>query len=579
VNHERRTVNDYQIQRPTERPEWKALEQHFDDIRNLHLRELFARDPERASRFSLEAEGLFLDYSKNLITDETMTRLFALAEASGLSQARDNMFSGKPINRTENRPVLHIALRNRSNTPIIVNGHNVMPQVNHVLDKMRNFSQEVRSGSWRGYTGKPIRNVINIGIGGSDLGPAMAYEALKPYTERNLTLRFVSNIDPTHIVEALRDLSPEETLFIITSKTFTTQETMTNAQTARAWCLEALKHDAAIARHFVAVSTNTDKVAEFGINPANMFEFWDWVGGRYSLCSAVGLSLMLSIGTEHFTAMLDGFHAMDRHFAESPPNQNMPVIMGLLGIWYNNFFGAQTHAILPYDQYLSRFPAYLQQADMESNGKSVDQQGHKVTWQTGPIIWGEPGTNGQHAFYQLIHQGTKLIPADFIGFCQSHNPRGDHHEKLMSNCFAQTQALAFGRTSEEVGRGVPCYSAKWRSSFATKHEPSRENTAHGSPRTVRPTFAPFKVFDGNRPTNTILAEKLTPAILGKLIALYEHKIFTQGTIWNIFSFDQWGVQLGKDLAKDILPELSAGAKPNPSQDSSTAALIRRFMEW
>ncbi len=531
----------------TDFPEWKALESHFEKIRDVHLRVLFDQDPERASRFSLEAEGLYLDYSKNRITDTTITNLLALAEASGLKQARADMFSGKAINRTENRSVLHIALRNRSNTPILVNGHDVMPDVNRVLDKMAVFSREVRSGSWLGYTGKPVRNIINIGIGGSDLGPSMAYEALKPYADQGLTVRFVSNIDATHIVEALRGLAPEETLFIITSKTFTTQETMTNAETARAWCLNALKDNAAIARHFVAVSTNADEVVKFGIDPANMFEFWDWVGGRYSLCSAVGLALMVAIGPDNFTDMLDGFHAMDSHFFKSPLDVNMPVILALLGIWYNNFFDAQTHAILPYDQYLHRFPAYLQQADMESNGKSVDKNGQKTAWQTGPVIWGEPGTNGQHAFYQLIHQGTKLIPADFIGFYQSHNARGDHHEKLMANFFAQTEALAFGRTAEDVlKKGV-----------------SREWLA-------------YQVFDGNRPTNTILADQLTPEMLGKLIALYEHKIFTQGVIWNIFSFDQWGVQLGKALAKKILPELGSEKEPDLKHDSSTNALIRWF---
>jgi len=533
--------------RLTDLPEWKALAAHYEEVRGTHLRELFARDPRRAERFTLSAEGLTLDYSKNRVTEETMLRLAALARACGVEAARAAMFAGEPINRTENRPVLHVALRNRSNTPIYVAGKDVMPEVNRVLDKMQAFARDIRGGAWRGFTGKRIRAIVNIGIGGSDLGPAMAYEALKPYSQRDLTVRFVSNVDATHIVEATRDLAPEETLFIVTSKTFTTQETMTNAQTARAWCLAALKDEKAVARHFVAVSTNAKEVARFGIDPQNMFEFWDWVGGRYSLCSAVGLALMVAISPERFIEMLGGFHAMDRHFAQAPLERNMPVLLGLLGVWYNNFFGAATYAILPYDQYLCRLPAYLQQADMESNGKSVDRQGRAVGWQTGPVIWGEPGTNGQHAFYQLIHQGAKLIPADFIGFCRSHNPVSDHHAKLMANCFAQTEALAFGRTAAEVaGQGI-----------------SSE-------------LVPHKVFEGNRPTNTILADKLTPAVLGALIALYEHKIFTAGVIWDIFSFDQWGVQLGKELAGKILPELIAPTEPELRHDGSTNALIRRF---
>ncbi|MCG2659515.1 MAG: glucose-6-phosphate isomerase [Kiritimatiellae bacterium] len=545
--------------RLTDLPEWKALAAHYEEVRGVHLRELFARDPRRAEHFTLSAEGLTLDYSKNRVTEETLRQLVALARACGVEAMRTAMFAGAPINRTENRPVLHVALRNRSNTPIYVNGVDVMPEVNRVLAKMQAFARDVRSGAWRGFTGARIRAIVNLGIGGSDLGPAMAYEALKPYSQRDLTVRFVSNVDATHIVEATRDLAPEETLFIVTSKTFTTQETMTNAQTARAWCLAALKDEKAVERHFVAVSTNAKEVARFGIDPQNMFEFWDWVGGRYSLCSAVGLALMVAISPEHFLAMLGGFHAMDRHFAQSPLERNMPVLLGLLGIWYNNFFGAATHAILPYDQYLCRLPAYLQQADMESNGKSVDQHGRTVGWQTGPIIWGEPGTNGQHAFYQLIHQGTKLIPADFIGFGRSHNPVNDHHAKLMANCFAQTEALAFGRTAAEVAAQGTLPSA-----FASMATADRmELVGH-------------KVFEGNRPTNTIMAEELTPAVLGALIALYEHKIFTQGVIWDIFSFDQWGVQLGKELAGRILPELTAKTEPELRHDSSTNALIRRY---
>jgi glucose-6-phosphate isomerase len=528
-------------------PAWKALEKHFRVMRKVHLRDLFAADPRRATRFTVAAEGLLLDYSKNRINAETVKLLLALAKACGLARARADMFSGQAINRTENRAVLHVALRNRSNTPILVNGRDVMPEVNRVLEKMTRFAEAVRSGAWQGFTGRPVRAVVNIGIGGSDLGPAMAYEALKPFSQRELTVRFVSNIDATHIVEATRDLAPAETLFIVTSKTFTTQETLANAQAARDWCLRTLRAPAAVARHFAAVSTNTEAVQAFGIDPANMFEFWDWVGGRYSLCSAVGLALMLAIGPKHFVELLEGFHTLDRHFREAPLERNLPVLLAVLGVWYNNFFKAQTQAILPYDQYLNRFPAYLQQADMESNGKSVDRQGRRVKWQTGPIIWGEPGTNGQHAFYQLIHQGTKLIPADFFGFRRSQNPVADQHAKLLANFLAQTEALAFGRTAAEVA-------------------------ALGTP----PALAPHKVFAGNRPTNTILAEALTPATLGKLIALYEHKIFTQGVIWDIFSFDQWGVQLGKELAGKILPELTAPAAPALKHDSSTNALIRHL---
>lgn len=533
----------------TDLPEWQALAAHAAQMRPAHLRELFAADPERARHFTVEAAGLLLDYSKNLVTGETMRRLQALAAACGLPAARAAMFAGAAINRTENRAALHIALRNRSNAPILVDGRDVMPEVNRVLDKMGQFAAAVRDGEWRGFTGKPIRNVVNIGIGGSDLGPAMACAALRPYARHELQVRFVSNVDATHLCEALREMHPEETLFIVTSKTFTTQETMTNALTARDWLLYTLKQPAAVARHFVAVSTNAEAVGAFGIDAGNMFEFWDWVGGRYSLCSAVGLGLMLAIGPEHFAEMLDGFHAMDNHFRDAPPERNLPVLLALLGIWHNNFFDAQTHAILPYDQSLCRFPAYLQQADMESNGKCVDRRGRRVAWQTGPIIWGEPGTNGQHAFYQLIHQGTKLVPADFIGFCRSHHPTGDHHAKLMANFFAQTAALAFGRTPSELqAAGVP------------------------------DDLIPHKTFEGNRPTNTIMAEELTPAVLGRLVALYEHKIFVQGVIWQIYSFDQWGVQLGKELAGKILPELQSTAEPDLQHDSSTNALIRFFRQ-
>ena len=528
-------------------PEWKALQAHFKQVEGLHLRQLFAEDPERAGRFSVEACDLFLDYSKNRVTAETMRLLLALAEAVDLKQAIEDLFAGKKINETENRAVLHVALRNRANTPIKVDGEDVMPAVNAVLDRMAAFSNKVRSGEWTGFTGKRIRNVVNIGIGGSDLGPVMAYEALKPYSDRNLTVRFVSNVDGTHIAEATRDLEPEETLFLVSSKTFTTQETMTNAESAKAWILKRLGNPASIARHFAAVSTNAAKVSEFGIDTANMFEFWDWVGGRYSLPSAIGLSLMIAIGPEHFFAMLDGYHAMDRHFAETPFEWNIPVILALLGVWYGNFFGAETVAILPYDQYLGRLAAYLQQADMESNGKYVTKRGRPVNYQTGPIVWGEPGTNGQHAFYQLIHQGTKLIPCDFIGFCKSHNPLGDHHAKLMSNLFAQTEALAFGKTEEQLrAEGL-----------------SGRLLAH-------------RTFEGNRPTNTLLAKELTPRVLGELVAMYEHKIFTQGVIWDIYSFDQWGVELGKALAGRILPELKAEQEPELKHDASTNGLIRRF---
>ena len=527
-------------------PEWKALKAHAAQMKTASLRELFAADPARGTTFSLDVGGWHLDYSKNLITNETMRLLQALCAAADLRGEIDAMFAGKKINQTENRPVLHIALRNRANTPIYVDRKDVMPAVNAVLAKMSDFAARVRAGEWRGFTGKPIRNIVNIGIGGSDLGPVMAYEALKPYSRRDLTVRFVSNVDGTHIVETVRDLDAAETLFIVASKTFTTQETMTNAGTARQWLLERLGDPAAVARHFVAVSTAAQEVQAFGIDPANMFEFWDWVGGRYSLTSAIGLPLMIAIGPENFVAMLEGYHAMDRHFATAPFTANMPVILALLGIWYGNFFGAQSTALLPYDQYLSRFAAYFQQGDMESNGKRVTKNGKIVAYETGPVVWGEPGTNGQHAFYQLIHQGTKLIPCDFIGFCRSHNPVGDHHVKLMSNFFAQTEALAFGKTAEECrAEGVP------------------------------EKLVPHKTFSGNRPTNTLLADQLTPETFGQLVALYEHKIFVQGVIWNIFSFDQWGVQLGKVLANRILPELQDKSAPL-QHDSSTNELIRRF---
>jgi glucose-6-phosphate isomerase len=536
--------------RLNERPEWKKLVSHSKSIKKIHLRDLFAEDPKRAKKFALQAGDLFLDYSKHRITGRTLKYLLALAESAGLRGAIDAMFSGQKINATENRAVLHVALRNRSNSPILVDGQDVMPEVNSVLERMRDFSRRVRSGEWQGYTGRRIKNIVNLGIGGSDLGPVMAYEALKPYSDRSLTVRFVSNVDGTHFAEAVRDLNPAETLFIVASKTFTTQETMTNAESARAWLLESLVDAKAVAKHFVALSTNADKVRAFGIDTANMFGFWDWVGGRYSLCSAIGLPVMLAIGPDNFDALLDGYHQMDRHFAEAPFEKNLPVILGLLGIWYNNFFGAQSHAILPYDQYLSRFAAYFQQGDMESNGKYVTRDGQRVEWETGPVIWGEPGTNGQHAFYQLIHQGTKLIPCDFIGFAQSHNPVSDHHVKLMSNFFAQTEALAFGKTAEACrAEGVP------------------EN------------LVTHKTFEGNRPTNTIMAKKLTPQVLGQLIAAYEHKIFVQGIIWDIYSFDQWGVELGKVLANRILPELTAEAEPELKHDVSTNALITRFRKW
>jgi glucose-6-phosphate isomerase len=532
----------------TARPAWKALAAHHQQARGLHLRQLFADDPTRGERMTVEAVGLFLDYSKHRITDETLRLLLQLAEESGLRARIDAMFRGDKINITEDRAVLHVALRAPRGTSIIVDGENVVPQVHAVLDKMVDFCNRVRSGAWQGHTGKRIRNVINIGIGGSDLGPVMAYEALKHYSDRAMTFRFVSNVDGTDFAEAVQDLDPAETLFIDSSKTFTTLETMTNAYTARSWLLAGLGGDeAAVARHFVAVSTNATEVAKFGIDTANMFEFWDWVGGRYSVVSAIGLSTMLAIGPEHFSAMLDGFHQMDEHFRTAPFERNLPVLMGLLGIWYNDFFGAQTVAVLPYEQYLKRFPAYLQQLTMESNGKHVTLDGSAVDYQTSPIYWGEPGTNGQHSFYQLIHQGTRLIPCDFIAFVKTLNPLGRHHAILLANVFAQAEALAFGKTPEEV-------------------------KAEGTPDWL----VPHRVFEGNRPSNTFLAEQLTPATLGKLVALYEHAVFTQGTIWNIDSFDQWGVELGKVLAQRIIPELDSTAEPQLGHDSSTNNLIRRY---
>jgi len=538
------------IQSLTSRPAWQALAAHHQKIGDLHLRKLFADDPGRGERMTAEDLGIFFDYSKNRITDETLELLLRLAEESDLQARIDAMFRGDKINVTENRSVLHVALRAPKGASIIVDGENVVPQVHAVLDKMAAFSNRVRSGAWKGHTGKRIRNVVNIGIGGSDLGPVMAYEALKQYSDRALTFRFVSNVDATDLVEATRDLDPAETLFIVSSKTFTTLETMTNAQSARDWLLKGLGNDAkAVAKHFVAVSTNAGKVSEFGIDTANMFEFWDWVGGRYSMDSAIGLSTMLAIGPDNYRSLLDGFHQMDEHFRTTPFERNLPVLLGLLAIWYNDFFGAQTVAVLPYDQYLKRFPAYLQQLTMESNGKHVTLDGTEVAYQTSPIYWGEPGTNGQHSFYQLIHQGTKLIPCDFIAFAQTLNPLGRHHDMLMANVFAQTEALAFGKTAEQV-------------------------KAEGTPD----WHVPHRVFEGNRPSNTILVQRLTPQSLGKLVALYEHSVFTQGIIWNIDSFDQWGVELGKVLAQRIIPELESNVEPNLVHDTSTNNLIRRYRE-
>ncbi len=532
----------------TARPAWQALVAHHRQVRDVHLRQLFADDPTRGERMTAEAVGLYVDYSKNRITNDTLILLRQLAEESGLRARIDAMFRGEKINLTEKRAVLHVALRAPRGASIVVDGENVVPQVHAVLDKMAEFAKRVRGGAWKGHTGKRIRNVINIGIGGSDLGPVMAYEALKHYSDRDMTFRFVSNIDGTDFAEAVHDLDPAETLFIDSSKTFTTLETMTNAHTARNWLLAALGGDeTAVAKHFVAVSTNAAEVAKFGIDTANMFEFWDWVGGRYSMDAAIGLSTMLAIGPENFRALLDGFHQMDEHFRTAPFERNLPVLLGLLAVWYNNFFAAQTVAVLPYEQYLKRFPAYLQQLTMESNGKHVTLDGERVACDTSPIYWGEPGTNGQHSFYQLIHQGTRLIPCDFIAFGQPLNPLGQHHDLLMANVFAQTEALAFGKTPEQV-------------------------KAEGTPDEL----VPHRVCEGNRPSNTILAERLTPATVGKLVALYEHSVFTQGSIWNINSFDQWGVELGKVLAQRIIPELASKAETTLNHDSSTNALIRRY---
>ena len=530
-----------------ERPAWSALQKHYDEIRDLHLRELFAADPGRGERFTAEGAGLYLDYSKNRITEDTLALLVELAEQSGLRERTEAMFGGERINVSENRSVLHVALRMPKGASLVVDGTDVVAEVHEVLDRMGDFAQRVRSGEWKGHTGKPIRTVVNIGIGGSDLGPVMAYEALRHYSKRDLECRFVSNVDPTDFVEATRDLDPAETLFIISSKTFTTLETMTNAQSARRWCLAALGDEAAIARHFVAVSTNAEEVSKFGIDTANMFGFWDWVGGRYSMDSAIGLSTMLAIGPDGFAEMLAGFHEMDEHFRTTPLDRNLPVLMGLLAVWYGDFFGAQTVGVMPYCQYLKRFPAYLQQLTMESNGKHVTIDGRRVDYETGAVYWGEPGTNGQHSFYQLIHQGTKLIPVDLIGFGKNLNPLRDAHDILMSNVFAQAQALAFGKTEEEL-------------------------RAEGTPEEI----VPHRVMEGNRPTNVLLAEILTPRLLGSLVALYEHSVFTQGTIWSIDSFDQWGVELGKVLAKQIIPELESKSEPELSHDSSTDALIRRY---
>jgi glucose-6-phosphate isomerase len=530
-----------------ELPAWTALEKHYQEVRRLHLRDLFGADETRGERFVVEGAGLYLDYSKNRIVDETLDLLIDLAEARGLSDRIEAMFRGDRINVSENRSALHVALRMPAGSSLIVDGVDVVAQVHGVLDRMSAFSDRVRSGEWKGHTGKRIRNVINIGIGGSDLGPVMAYEALKHYSERDMTFRFVSNVDSTDFVEATRDLDPEETMFIISSKTFTTLETMTNARSAREWTLAKLGDEQAIAKHFVAVSTNAEKVTEFGIDTDNMFGFWEWVGGRYSMDSAIGLSTMLAIGPERFTEMLAGFHELDEHFRAAPPRQNLPVLMGLLAVWYRDFFGSQTVGVMPYEQYLKRFPAYLQQLTMESNGKHVTLEGEPVDYGTGAVYWGEPGTNGQHSFYQLIHQGTVMIPVDLIGFAKALNPLRDHHDLLMSNVFAQAQALAFGRTEEEV-------------------------RAEGTPDAI----VPHRVMDGNRPTNVILVDQLTPRTLGNLVALYEHSVFTQGAIWDIDSFDQWGVELGKALAVKIIPELESQAEPQLTHDSSTNALIRRY---
>ncbi len=532
-----------------ERSAWRALQAHHAQVRELHLRQLFADDPSRGERLAAEAVGLYFDYSKHRVTPETLDLLLRLANESGLRERIEAMFRGERINVTENRAVLHVALRAPADETIMVDGHNVVPDVQAVLERMALFSERVRSGTWVGFTGKRIRNVVNIGIGGSDLGPVMAYEALRAYSDRELTFRFVSNVDATDFVEATRDLNPAETLFVVASKTFTTLETMTNARTARAWLVDALGSEAAVEKHFVAVSTNEAQVREFGIDPRNMFEFWDWVGGRYSMDSAIGMSTMIAIGPDHFLEMLAGFHAMDEHFRTAPFERNLPVLMGVLGVWYSDFFGAETVAVLPYDQYLKRFPAYLQQLTMESNGKSVTLDGARVDYDTGLIYWGEPGTNGQHSFYQLIHQGTRLVPCDFIGFSETLNPVGRHHDLLMANVFAQAEALAFGKTADEV-------------------------RAEGTPDWL----VPHRTFEGNRPSTTILADRLTPETLGKLVALYEHSVFTQGTIWNVNSFDQWGVELGKALADRIVGELERADEGPLHHDSSTNALIRRYRQ-
>ena len=531
----------------TARPAWRALLTHAEQLRGQHLRDLFAADPDRGTRLAAEGAGLYLDYSKQRVTAETVRRLVALADSAGLRGRIEAMFSGEHLNRTEDRAVLHVALRAPVGTAIVVDGVDVVPEVHAVLDRMAAFAEQVRTGSWLGHTGRAIRNVINIGIGGSDLGPVMAYEALRGYTQRDLTVRFVSNVDATDFVEATRDLDPAETLFIVSSKTFTTLETMRNARSARAWLVGGLGDEAAVARHFVAVSTNAEEVAAFGIDPAHMFGFWDWVGGRYSMDSAIGLSTMVAIGPDRFGELLAGFRAMDEHFRSTPFERNLPVLLGLLTVWNTNVLGAETIAVLPYDQYLKRFPAYLQQLTMESNGKHVTLAGDRVDYQTGPIFWGEPGTNGQHSFYQLIHQGTRLVPVDVIGFARSLNPLADHHDLLMANVFAQTEALAFGRTADQV-------------------------RAEGTPEWL----VPHRVFEGDRPSNTILADALTPATLGALVALYEHSVFTQGAIWSIDSFDQWGVELGKQLAQRIIPELESEEEPALTHDSSTNNLIRRY---
>ena len=542
---------------PTQTSAWQALQKHFDEMKDVTISELFAKDSDRFSKFSATFDDLMLvDFSKNRITEETLAKLQDLAKETDLAGAIKSMFSGEKINRTEDRAVLHVALRNRSNTPIVVDGKDVMPEVNAVLEKMKTFSEAIISGSWKGYTGKPITDVVNIGIGGSDLGPFMVTEALRPY-KNHLNMHFVSNVDGTHIAEVLKSVNPETTLFLVASKTFTTQETMTNAHSARDWFLAPAGDDKHVAKHFAALSTNAKAVGEFGIDTANMFEFWDWVGGRYSLWSAIGLSIILSVGFDNFVELLSGAHAMDKHFSTTPAEKNLPVLLALIGIWYNNFFGAETEAILPYDQYMHRFAAYFQQGNMESNGKYVDRNGHAVDYQTGPIIWGEPGTNGQHAFYQLIHQGTKMVPCDFIAPAITHNPLSDHHPKLLSNFFAQTEALAFGKSREVV---------------------EQEYRDQGKDPATLEHVVPFKVFEGNRPTNSILLREITPFSLGALIALYEHKIFTQGAILNIFTFDQWGVELGKQLANRILPELKDGSEVS-SHDSSTNGLINRYKAW